>query len=242
MLLRTREALRTALPPAHALVVAFPGEYMAGGVAPDALRLFAGHDKPSSHFYDDQRQETWERIVPAIRQAYPAVADPNRLEAPGRAWMLGYLTHLSTDVAYWRHVISRLPPFPQEIGLHFGAWVLADQVPLPPGERSVDVSQIRFDAAPPWVGAPAVRQMLDRVIDRILVPDDVWPSEVAYYRSRPEAQGLTDAQNLAERLPEWEANVAAARAVLPPEVWEAFYRDAVESSIRAIAAYLCPEP
>ena len=238
MLLRTRDALRSSSPPAYQLVADHQGEYLAGGIAPDALRLFAGADKPSSHFYDDQRRETWERVVMEISAAHPAVADPAQLAPTGRAWMLGYLTHLATDVAYWRHILSHLPPFPQEVGLHFGAWVLADDVPLPVGERAVDVSAIRFDAAPPWVGEPAVRRMLERLVDRILVPDGMWPAEVAYYRSRPDAQHLSDEQILAQRQPEWAANVAAARAAVPPDAWVAFFRDAVESSVRTIEEYL----
>ena len=114
LLIQTRDALRDAVPEAHRLVTDHRGEFFAGGIAPDAIRLFAGRDKPSSHFYDDQRQETWESVAVAAAMcaAQPAVADPRRLSPEGRAWLLGYLTHVLTDVAYWRHVLSRLPRLP----------------------------------------------------------------------------------------------------------------------------------
>jgi hypothetical protein len=238
LLIQTRDALRERLPGAYRVVAAHPTEFFAGGVAPDAIRLFAGRDKLSSHFYDDQREETWDRVAEAMCAAQPAVADPSRLEDPALAWILGYLTHILTDVAYWRHVIARLPRFPQEAGIHHGAWVLADQFPIPRGERGLDVEALRFDAAPPWVDEAAMRSMLGRIVERILAVDGMWPVELSYVRYRPELAGKSDAEALAVVLPEWEANVAAARALLPPDVWERFRLDAVEGAAGTIEAYL----
>jgi hypothetical protein len=170
--------------------------------------------------------------------AQPAVADPSRLGGPALAWVLGYLTHIHTDVAYWRHVITRLPRFPQEAGIHHGAWVLADQFPIPAGERTLDLGALRFDAAPPWVDEAAMRRMLSRVVERVLTADGMWPVELSYVRYRPELEGKPDAEVLAALLPEWEANVAGARELLPPEVWERFRVDAVEGSVGVIGTYL----
>ncbi|HEX2324713.1 MAG TPA: zinc dependent phospholipase C family protein, partial [Chloroflexota bacterium] len=94
LLIQTREALRDAVPEAHRLVTDHRGEFFAGGIAPDAIRLFAGRDKPSSHFYDDQREDTWTGVVAAMCAAHPAIADPGRLPPPAKAWLLGYLTHV----------------------------------------------------------------------------------------------------------------------------------------------------
>ena len=210
LLIQTREALRDAVPEAHRLVTDHRGEFFAGGIAPDAIRLFAGRDKPSSHFYDDQRQETWESVAVAAAMcaAQPAVADPRRLSPEGRAWLLGYLTHVLTDVAYWRHVLSRLPPFPAQAGAHHGAWVLADQQAIPAAERHLDGAALRFEHAPPWVDEHAVRRMLERVTGRVLPPDGMWPVELAYARNRLDLEGQTDGEVLRRVLPEWEANVA----------------------------------
>lgn len=238
LLIQTREALREAVPEAHRLAVRYRGEFFAGGIAPDAIRLFAGRDKLSSHFYDDQRQETWDGVAAAMCAAQPAVADPSRLDEPARAWLLGYLAHVLTDVAYWRHVITQLPPFPAHSGVHHGAWVLADQIDIPPQERTLDMEGLRFAAAPPWVDEGAMRQMLARVTERILVPDGMWPVELAYVRYRPDLEGKSEADVLASLLPEWEANVVAARTALPPEVWPAFRAAAVTGSVAAISAYL----
>jgi hypothetical protein len=239
LLTRTRDALASELPEAHGISLAHRGEYFAGGIAPDALRLFAGRDKLSTHFYDDQRSETWDRVVAAICAAHPEVRVPRRMEPPVVAWMLGYLTHVLTDVAYWRHVVTRLPPFPAHIGVHHGAWLLADQqLPLPAAERTLAVESVRFDLAPPWVDAGAVRRMLDRVTNQILVPNEMWATELAYFRSHPEARCRSDDELLAERVPLWENHLAAARAGLPAGTWDRFVADAIASSVGAIRAYL----
>src|SRR5919108_5668305 len=238
LLVRTGAALETELPEAHAIARERRGEFLAGGLAPDALRLFAGRDKPSTHFYDDQRPETWGHVVEALCAAQPAVADPRRLERPAVAWMLGYLTHLLTDVAYWRHGITALPPFPAHAGVHHGAWLLADQLPLPASERALDVEAIRFDLAPGWIDEAAVRRMFDRVSNGILGPDGMWPVELGYFRHHPEARGRADAELLAERVPLWERHVTEARAALPPAAWDRFAADAVASSVQAIQRYL----
>ncbi|HEX2035312.1 MAG TPA: zinc dependent phospholipase C family protein [Chloroflexota bacterium] len=238
LLIETRNALDEALPEAYELIVRHRAEFFAGGVAPDAIRLFAGRDKLGSHFYDDQRPETWDVVVEAMCAAQPVVVDPRRLAPPTRVWLLGYLAHVLADIAYWRHVITRLPRFPDHVGVHHGAWILADQLPIPADERTLDVHGLRFDTAPPWVDEGAVRQMLDRVTGRILIPDGMWPVELTYARNRPDWQEKGDAELLGLLVPDWEANVAAARAALPAETWAAFRADAVSGAVRAITAYL----
>src|SRR4051812_25885356 len=204
------------------------------------MRLFAGADKLSSHFYDDRRPETWTEIVPAIRAAYPSVAEPRLLSDAAQAWMVGYLTHLLTDVAYWRHVVTKLPPFPEHLAVHHGAWILADQagMAVPPEERSVDPQAIKFQDAPPWVAEAAVRGFLDRLTGRLLPPDDVWQAELAYFRHRPDLAAKTDEEILAEYLPQWEAGLALANATLPAKTWRRFQEDAVRGAVEAIGAYL----
>jgi hypothetical protein len=240
LLVRTREALRGTLPVAYEVARQQRADYFAGGVAPDALRLFAGADKLSSHFYDDQRPETWAQIVQTILAAYPSVADAGRLSEPAQAWMLGYLTHLLTDVAYWRHVVTKLPPFPEHMAVHYGAWILADRAgaEVPRVERTLDRERIHFQDAPPWIEEAAVRNLLDRLTDRLLPPDDAWEAELAYHRNRPDTRGKSDEELLAKQLPLWEESLMLAGAALPERTWAAFQEDAVRGAVEAIREYL----
>ena len=238
LLVDVRNALRERAPEAHAVVAGHRPEYFAGGMAPDALRLFASADKLSSHFYDDQQTETWTRVVQTMNALHPEIANPRRLDGPATAWVLGYLTHILTDVANWRHVVTKLPKFPEGIGIHYGAWIIGDGFALPNDERHLDVAAVRFDAAPPWVQEAPVRQMLARMTERILLPDDTWSIELAYHRNRPEAAGKSDEELLAAQLPQWEACLAAATAAVPADQWRRFRADAVTSAVEAIQEYL----
>jgi hypothetical protein len=122
----------------------------------------------------------------------PDVANATALTSAQRAWLAGYLAHVMTDIAYWRLVLSRLPPFPQEAGMHLGAWMLADSLPLPAPERSLDIHTVDFSAAPPWVDETAVRRLLQRMTERLLIPDGTFETELAYVRGHPESAGRSD--------------------------------------------------
>jgi hypothetical protein len=237
---RTLAALREQAPALAAALAAQRADFYAGGVAPDALRLFGGMDKRSSHFYDDQREETWGAVMQTIAQTHPAVADPAQLSPATRAWLAGYLAHILTDIAYWRTVLRRLPPFPEHAELHYGAWLLADALPLPPGDGNLDPGAVQYEAAPAWVDTRAVRELLDRVTGRLLVGEGMWAAELGYYRGRPELAGRSDEEILREHLPAWRAALAKAQPLLPPPVWEEFVASAVRGSVEAIAAYLAP--
>jgi hypothetical protein len=111
---------------------------------------------------------------------------------------------------------------------------------VPLDERTIDRAAIHFQDAPPWVDEAAVRRFLDRLTDRLLPPDNLWHAELAYFRNRPDLEGKTDDEILAEHLPQWEAGLALAVAALPNETWSRFTVDAVSSAVDAVRAYLQP--
>ncbi len=235
---QVRRSLAAGDPTLATLIECRRADFYAGGVAPDALRLFAGRDKPSSHFYDDQRPDTWDLVLETLAAAHPVVADPSSFTAAQRAWLAGYLTHVQTDVAYWRIVLSRLPPFPEHASIHHGAWMLADSLPLPPDERVLNVDAVDFAAAPPWVDVPAVRRLLERMTGRLLLPDGIMATELAYTRGRPDSGGRGDEELLREHGAAWEASLAQARALLSPLVWQDFQEAAVAGSVMLLRRYL----
>ncbi|HET7770198.1 MAG TPA: zinc dependent phospholipase C family protein [Chloroflexota bacterium] len=239
LLSEARRALLGDPPPIGTALGWHRAEYFAGGVAPDALRLFAGADKPSTHFYDDQRRETWDArsVIRRIATTHPQVADPTVLDAPAQAWLAGYLAHIAADVAYWEHVLPHLPPFPERSEAHHGAWLIADDCALDAGDRTLDPEAVDYAAAPPWVDAHVVKRMLTRLQSRILV-DGMWPVELAYFRARPEAEGRSDDELLADLQSAWESNLAQAREMIPAAAWDAFRAAAVRRASEVVRAYL----
>ena len=237
LLARARAALSDSDPALGALLDDHRAEYFAGGVAPDALRIFGGADKVSTHFYDDQRRDTWPQVVTVIATIHPSVADSRALAPAAQSWMAGYLTHIATDVAYWEYILPHLPRFPQRAPLHHGAWLIADDIPIPDADRDADPDLVEYGAAPAWVDSSAVRRLLAGLRGRILV-DGMWAVELAYFRSRPEAANRTDDELLAEHLPAWKAALAEARAQVPPGAWQDFRAEAVRRAAEMVRGYL----
>lgn len=215
------------------------GELYAGVAAPDALRLIGGRDKLSTHFYDDQRPQTWDAAVAELCRCHAAVADPRCLGSARVAWMLGYICHLVTDVAYWRHIINRLPA-PPPWQPHHGAWLLVDRLPVAPRDRAPRLRTITWEDAPPWVDHEAVRSFVLFMTRKVLPPRDPWQAEIAYHRGgepgRPSVEELR-----ATHLPQCRKNLDAARAALPQSLIHAFVADAVQRSVAEMQAYLAGE-
>lgn len=241
LLAQTKDALAAADRSFADLVREFRADYFAGGVAPDALRLFAGADKLSTHFYDDQSPDTWHAVLATIMACHPEVADARSVGDATRAWMAGYLAHIAGDIAYWRHVLPLLPPFPERADAHHGAWLIADDMAIPDADRHLDPASVDYASAPPWVESAAVQRMLARLQDRILV-DGMWAVEVAYFKARPEAAGRSDADLLAEHVPAWRSHLAEASDLIPSAAWDAFRADALERGASLIRAYLTGRP
>jgi len=153
--------------------------------------------------------------------------------------MAGYLAHIATDLAYWHNVLPFLPPFPEQSEAHHGAWLIADDCAIATADRFLDPTHVDYGGAPPWVDVEAVRRMLVRLQERILV-DGMWPVELAYYRARPEAAERADADLLAEQLSGWESNLAQARELIPDGAWPAFRTDAERRACKIVRAYLAP--
>ena len=240
--------MATAYPRIHSDIVAENEAFFAGGVAPDAIRLFDSFDKRSSHFYDDQDAATWSTssvVDTCIRERIPDLAHV-RASRRSRVWMYGYLAHIMADVANWTHILKHLPPFPAERGAHHGVWLLADRLTVPEPDRWLNLDSVPYGNAPPWVIMPPVSRLLRTLVMYVLPQTDPWIAEAAYVRHNSDlrqAEPLNllepgiDSSVLAIRdryRAEWEDNVRLAAEFVPSSAWSEFERSAVEDSIGAI--------
>ncbi len=241
-----RNALATTAPAAHTLIAAHPATYFAGGILPDALRLFAGMDKDSTHFYDDQRPTTWDQAIDALCTRYPAVANPDRLDAAGIAWMLGVIAHITADLAYWEHIIPLLPPGPPFDGHHYGAWLLVDRLPVPAADRCLQWRDVAVGALPPFGNVDALRRLWDQMVERVLPPDDPWIVESGYrwsayspsLRRNEEQQPRSLDALVREHSGEWAEYVSLVYDLLVPERCAAFIAGAMARGAQQIERYL----
>ena len=241
-----RDALATTTPAAHTLITTQPATYFAGGMLPDALRLFAGMDKDNTHFYDDQCPATWDQAIATLCARHPAVANPDRLDSAGTAWMLGVIAHITADLAYWEHIISLLPPGPPWDEHHYGAWLLVDRLPIPAADRRLQWRDVALGALPAFGNVDALRRLWDQMVERVLPSDDPWVVESGYRWSayspslrRNEAPPSLSLDTLVQQhRGEWAAHVSLVYDLLAPERRDAFVAGAIARGTRQIERYL----
>jgi hypothetical protein len=128
LLLALQDRLEVELPEVGALTAAYLPELLAGSLAPDAMRALGKLGKYGSHFYSEDRRETWGKSVSGMFESYPELADYASLEARNRVLLMGYISHLTTDEAFrdevtihvhgtedWRPIIHGLWSFVDEL-------------------------------------------------------------------------------------------------------------------------------
>ncbi len=251
LLVRTRDATATAWPRLHEDIVSEIEAFFAGGVAPDAIRLFDSFDKRSSHFYDDQDPVTWSTtsvVDTYLRERMPILGDIQS-SLRSRVWLYGYLAHIMADIAYWSHILKHLPPFPAERAAHHGVWLLADRLTVPAPDRKLNLERVPYADAPPWVLMAPVSRLLNSLVMHVLPQTDPWIAEAAYVghsSNLRQAQPLNlrsseiDATILAIRDRhrfEWEANIERAEQFVPKSAWIEFEHSAIESAIEVMRLF-----
>ncbi|MFQ5855376.1 MAG: hypothetical protein ACE5LU_07025 [Anaerolineae bacterium] len=130
LLFSLQESLRAQRPAMAVLMERHLAATLAGLAAPDALRIFAGYDKFSTHFYHDRDPATWRRAVETMCRMRPEVSDPRCLSAHEQAFVLGYISHLTVDEAFRETVTCQLSGNPRWQEIVPGLWSLADELSI----------------------------------------------------------------------------------------------------------------
>jgi hypothetical protein len=122
--------LRAEVPGAFGIADANLPDYLAGGVAPDAMRHMGGMGKLATHFYTEDRSDTWGQAVARMFAACPDLADPAALTQQDQALVLGYISHLTVDEAFRDTVTAQLHGLPNWRPVVRGLWSLVDELPI----------------------------------------------------------------------------------------------------------------
>jgi len=219
--------------------------FFAGGVAPDAIRLFDSFDKRSSHFYDDQDPDTWSTwsvVDTCLRERPPNLSDLHGSRR-SRVWLYGYLAHIMADIANWTHILKHLPPFPEERAAHHGVWLLADRLTVSEPDRKINLDNVPYGDAPPWVLMAPVSRLLNTLVMHVLPQTDPWIAEATYVRHNADLRQAEPTDLLASGIDatvlairdrhrfEWEECIKQAEKLVPLSAWVEFERSAIESAI-----------
>ena len=224
--------LRDSCPRAAEIADRYLPDFLAGAVAPDGLRHFARLGKYGTHFYEEDRRETWGKAVSGMFEHHPDLSDPRELRDRDLALLLGYISHLTVDEAFRDAVTYQT----HALGDDFrptvrGLWAIVDRLPIEydgPDDviRSFDPSE---DLG--FIQHRAVADFLE--LSRPWASTrDPWDIERVFLKMVRWRGGEDEA-----RL-EWEDNLELARPLLDDNRLARFVDLSVEYGEKAVMAYL----
>ena len=108
LLYEFHEALRKERPETAELTDRYLPDFLAGSGAPDGMRYIGRMGKLATHFYAEDRRDTWGKAVSGMFNTHPDLADPGKLPDQDLAIVLGYISHLTVDEAFRDTVTSHV--------------------------------------------------------------------------------------------------------------------------------------
>lgn len=128
--LSLQAVLDERLPEIGALTHQFFPDFLAGSLAPDAMRSLGKLGKYQSHFYEEGNRDTWGKSVSGMFETHPLLADPNSLTPQDKAFLLGYISHLTTDEAFRDQVTIHVHGIEDWRPIIRGLWSYVDELPV----------------------------------------------------------------------------------------------------------------
>ena len=130
LVLGLQELLERDLPEVGTLSGRYLPELVAGSMAPDAMRLLGKMGKYRSHFYEEDRRDTWGKSVSGMFEAHPHLADYQNLDLRDRVLLMGYIAHLTTDEAFRDEVTIHVHGVEDWRPIIYGLWSYVDELPI----------------------------------------------------------------------------------------------------------------
>ena len=130
LLLKLQARLAHELPELGALTERYLPDFLAGSMAPDAMRSLGNLGKYESHFYTEDRRETWGKSVSGMFETHPDLADDQMLAPPDRVLLMGYISHLTADEAFRDVVTIRVHGIEDWRPIIGGLWSYVDELPI----------------------------------------------------------------------------------------------------------------
>jgi hypothetical protein len=130
LLLALLDRLKEQMPGVGELARAHFPNFLAGSLAPDAMRSLGRMGKFRSHFYAEDRPETWGKSVSGMFETHPALSNPSDLSDENTAFILGYISHLTTDEAFRDEVTIYVHGTEDWRPIIRGLWSLIDELAI----------------------------------------------------------------------------------------------------------------
>lgn len=131
MLLALQDRLDKSLSDVGQLACRHFSDFLAGSLAPDAMRSLGKLGKFRSHFYAEDQPDTWGKSVSGMFETHPNLSNPAYLSEQDCAFIMGYLSHLTTDEAFRDAVTIHVHGTENWRPIIRGLWSLVDELPVP---------------------------------------------------------------------------------------------------------------
>jgi hypothetical protein len=141
LLLALQDRLDEGLPGAGDLVHRHFPDFLAGSLAPDAMRSLGKLGKFDSHFYEENKRETWGKSVSGLFEAHPGLSNPDLLTGQDRAFLMGYISHLTTDEAFRDEVTIHVHGIENWRPIIRGLWSRIDELPIAHPDLGGEIDQ-----------------------------------------------------------------------------------------------------
>lgn len=223
--------MRSALPDVAALADREMAAFTAGSVAPDALRHFSDLGKFGSHFYSEQKRETWGRAVAGMFEAHPDLSDPASLDEHELALVLGYISHLAVDEAFRDTVTIHVHGIEEWRPIINGLWSLVDEFPVGYDGLRDTIRSYEGGGSVGFIDEGLVSTFLD-LVGPWAETEDPWEAERVFLNLRRDDTPEDEARR------RWQRNRALAEPFLGPDRVDAFLDTAVTTGVAEITAYV----
>lgn len=231
LLAALHERFHRECPEAAALADTHTPDLLAGTCAPDGLRFVGKRGKFATHFYSDDRRETWGRSVAGLFGAHPDLADPGRLSGADVAMMLGYISHLTVDEAFRDEVTVHVYGIEDWRPIIMGLWSMVDGFAIGNAGYLAAIHRFGRKDSVGFIDCGVVGEYLDLVKPWAL-EDDPWELERIFLRLRR----CDTPEHEARRT--WERNVAMAAPFLDDARRTRFRRAAVDGGMAETLRYM----
>lgn len=143
LLLALQKKLAAELPAVAELTATYMPDFLAGSVAPDAMRALGKMGKWGSHFYVEERPDTWGKAVSGMFLAHQDLSDVSRLPLPDQVLVMGYLSHLTADEAFRDEVTVHVHGIENWRPIIHGLWSLVDELDISHPNLARDIDRFK---------------------------------------------------------------------------------------------------
>lgn len=181
LLLSLQECLKDQLPEIAVITHAHFPDFLAGALAPDAMRSMGKMGKYRSHFYAEDQPDTWGKSVSGMFATHPNLANPASLRHEDIALLLGYIAHLTTDEAFRDEVTIHVHGVENWRPIIRGLWSFVDELPVCRDDLGAQIDRFVRDDVLGFISCDIAGQFL-RMARGWAEETDAWQNELVFLK------------------------------------------------------------